>query len=448
MHNTEPSPDLHAFQSACAAEKRPLAFRAQCVRVEQKETKDGKPFFTCEFADATGTMKLKAWSDNPSAGWCKAFAEALVHNGHSREAQLACEAERVSSTVQVTGTFSKGDFGVESNDWTTRPLTGDERAAFFLGSAELRAKQQRDYDDIVVFIQGMRDRHFQALCVRFLDERGTEFRRAAAARGHHHARPGGLVEHVAGMMRAAAALAAAYNVTLLSIQNPESKIQNSVNRDLLLAGVLFHDCGKLNENQYRPDSFDMPFTPIAELLGHIPIGTLLVDKLWGQCEQRDVSAKLKAQMQRDGKTSAADAEPWPTDKLLHLLHLIVSHHGTKEWGSPTEPKTYEAILLHYVDNTDAKMEMLRDGFATAARVAPGITNRVYPFGHGLVETPGWMSNEADTEANRASVQIYRQTIESLHFKSEGNCVMKQEEIAVTHFDDLRNEGATTPEAQP
>lgn len=54
----------------------------------------------------------------------------------------------------------------------------------------------------------------------------------------------------------------------------------------------------------------------------------------------------------------------------------------------------------------------------------------------------------DTEANRASVQIYRQTIESLHFKSEGNCVMKQEEIAVTHFDDLRNEGATTPEAQP
>ena len=376
MHNNTPSPDLNSFQADCTADKRPLAFRAQCVRVEQKETKGGKPFFTCEFADATGTMKLKAWSDNPSAEWCR-----IAHGNMGHVNPPGCAP--VNWCVEVSGTFSKGEYGVESNDWTVRPLTGEERAAFFLGSAELRAKQQRDYDDIVVFIQGMKDCHFQTLCVRFLDERGMEFRRAAAARSNHHARPGGLVEHVAGMMRAASALAEAYNVTLAD-EAPALGVP-TVNRDLLLTGVLFHDCGKLNENQYRPDSFEMPFTPIAELLGHIPIGTLFVDKLWFACEERDLKLKL---------CHGPNADAWPADKLLHLLHLIVSHHGTKEWGSPTEPKTYEAILLHYVDNTDAKMEMLRAGFAVVPRVAPGITGRVYPFGHGLVETPAWMNNEA------------------------------------------------------
>lgn len=330
-----------------------LCFRAQAVRCTERLTKGErpKPFYEAELADASGAIKLKAWSDSPAAQWCKTCAGA--------------DRVAVVDVVEVTGTFTKGDFGLESADWNVRSLTDEERQDFFLGSPELRAKQVRDYDDIVVFIQGMRDLQLQSVCVRFLQERGAEFRRAAAARSNHHARPGGLVEHVAGMMRAASAMAQAYGETL----------GKAINRDLLIAGVLFHDCGKIYENQYVERSFQMPFTLFGELLGHIPAGVLLVENLWGQCETADM--KLPG------------SEPWPHEKLLHLLHLILSHHGTKEWGSPVEPRTYEAFILHYVDNLDARMEMVRQGFATARRVAPGITERCYPMPSGFVETPVW-----------------------------------------------------------
>ena len=69
---------------------------------------------------------------------------------------------------------------------------------------------------------------------------------------------------------------------------------------------------------------------------------------------------------------------------MHLLHLIGSHHGQLEFGSPILPKTPEAYALHYIDNLDAKMEMLRDAYAHAAEVAPGIYDRVFPLSANLI----------------------------------------------------------------
>jgi 3'-5' exoribonuclease len=193
--------------------------------------------------------------------------------------------------------------------------------------------------------------------MHFLDSLGDRFKRTAAAKRNHHARRGGLVEHVAQMMRSADALCPVY---------PE------LNRDLLLAGVLFHDCGKLWENSYPEDGFSQIHSIHGEMLGHIPLGIELVNKLWNDL------------------LDSPEFESWkalkPTSEMtrLHLLHLIGSHHGQFEFGSPVLPRTPEAFALHHIDNLDAKMEMLRDAYAQSTEIAPGIYDRVFPLPSNLV----------------------------------------------------------------
>jgi len=147
------------------------------------------------------------------------------------------------------------------------------------------------------------------------------------------------------MMRTADAICSAYPV---------------LNRDLLLTGVLFHDCGKLWEMCPPEAGFGIPRELRGELLGHISIGIEVVNSLW---------RKLPLE---DWKT----LEPASEDVRLHLLHLIASHHGELQFGSPVEPKTPEAIALNMVDNLDAKLEMLSMAYDRQPEIAPGIHERV------------------------------------------------------------------------
>jgi 3'-5' exoribonuclease len=197
----------------------------------------------------------------------------------------------------------------------------------------------------------------QALAELFLHDYGERFRRAAAARGNHHARRGGLVEHTAQMLRTAQGVAVAYPL---------------LNRDLLLTGVLFHDSGKLWENALPADGFQMPFDERGELLGHITIGIELLNTLW---------RKLLA---TEPAKSWATLQPASEDVRLHLLHLIAAHHGELQFGSPVPPKTPEAWALHYVDNLDAKMEMLQNGYANSRHLAPRIQEKAWPLPGNLV----------------------------------------------------------------
>ena len=142
----------------------------------------------------------------------------------------------------------------------------------------------------------------------------------------------------------------------------------------MLAGVLFHDCGKLWENHYprrrlRPERYSIH----GEMLGHIPLGIELVNKLW-----RDVAEAPRPK-------AGSILEPPSEDVRLHLLHLIASHHGEYEFGSPTLPRTPEAFALHYIDNLDAKLEMLKDAYAQANELAAGIYEKQFPLPANLVE---------------------------------------------------------------
>ena len=159
------------------------------------------------------------------------------------------------------------------------------------------------------------------------------------------------------MMRAAAALVEVYS---------------NLNADLVLSGVLFHDCGKLWENCYEKAGFSMPYHEMSELMSHIPLGIELVNRLW------------REGMEAHGEDWQG-LSPRSEDVRLHLLHLIASHHGTREFGSPVLPKTPEAMLLHFVDNIDAKLEMFAEGYEKSPLLAKNVYERHRPLYHPLVE---------------------------------------------------------------
>src|SRR6202011_3978684 len=234
-------------------------------------------------------------------------------------------------------------FGLEARPpkWTVRPLTEQEISELLQGPPELRAKQAADWEFITQACVAIIDPRLRILCQTFITEWGDRFRRTAAARNYHHARRGGLVEHTAQMMR---------------IANKIAPLYPQLNVDLLLAGILFHDCGKLWENALPENGFVMSYDERGELMGHISIGLELVNSFW-----RKISA--------DHGDAWKNLTPLSEDVRLHLLHLIGAHHGEKALGSPVDPKTPEAMALHYIDNLDARLEMFAAGYTTANRCA-------------------------------------------------------------------------------
>jgi 3'-5' exoribonuclease len=165
------------------------------------------------------------------------------------------------------------------------------------------------------------------------------------------------VEHVAQMMRCTVAICGVYP---------------ALNRDLMIAGVLFHDCGKLWENVHAENSFAQPYNLTAEMLGHIPLGLEVVNKLWRELMERPEAAEW------------VHVEPASDAVRLHLLHLIAAHHGALEFGSPVLPKTPEAVALHHVDNIDAKLEMFRKAYESGKELAPGIIEKFAPWPVNIV----------------------------------------------------------------
>lgn len=296
------------------------AIHAQIEKLTRKEASNGKPFHEVQLRDESESMVLRAWSDTP------AFE--------------ACSSLKAGDFVGIEGIFShSGAFGIDARRWGLYPLPEEAIDALLEGSAGRRKLLERCDRIITGAVESIVDARIRALCAQFLSQHGPRFRRAAAARGNHHARRGGLLEHTSRMMESALALCGVY---------PE------LNRDLVIAGVLFHDTGKLWETCPPERGFGIAPELRGELLGHLSIGIELVNSIW-----RDLP-----------KEGWERLTPSAEDVRLHILHLVASHHGQLEYGSPVLPKTPEAALLHFIDNIDARMEM----FFTAYQANPSAGN--------------------------------------------------------------------------
>lgn len=329
---------LTQLKQVLEAAPQPYRVHAQVDAFVEKQTTHGAPFIEVKLADAGGSLVWRIFDNHPAFGQAK-----QLRRGEFIE--LAAK--------WVDG----GKYGPEPKYAQWRSLAEHEQESLLNGDPELAQRQKDDFSDIEGFIDGMADPRLRRLCSVFLDQHRARFRRCGAARNNHHARRGGLVEHVAQMMRSAHAMAGAYP---------------TLNADLLLAGVLFHDSGKLWENAYAEVGFQMPFHIAGEMLGHISIGMELVNKLW-----RDVMDSPEA-------AEWATMDPASEHVRLHLLHLIGSHHGIHEFGSPVLPKTPEAVVLHHVDNIDAKLEMLKQGYQNSQELGSGIFEKFWPWPTNVV----------------------------------------------------------------
>ena len=211
--------------------------RVQVESTQIKPTKSGGEFLELKLSDAEDGFTMRVWSD--AAGY-----------GQARE--LTAHA-----FIAVSGEWAVNQYGLEPRGWKLRALNDEERTSLLGGPPALREKQAQDFADLAAFMEAVGDPRLRALGQTFHKEFGERLRRTGAAREYHHARRGGLVEHTAQMMRCAAAICGVYS---------------AVNRDLVITGVLLHDCGKLWENCYAEGGFTMPYSEHGELMGHIPLG--------------------------------------------------------------------------------------------------------------------------------------------------------------------------------
>jgi 3'-5' exoribonuclease len=202
--------------------------------------------------------------------------------------------------------------------------------------ADLVASGLRDTEELLGFLESLIEevRHpgLRAVLDRVFGDAAfmERFSRCPAAQTHHHAYVGGLLEHTVSVAATCQAVGQGYD---------------AVDADLLLAAALLHDVGKVDELSFETA---IEYTDEGRLIGHVVLG-----------ERRVATA------------TAGLESVLPRTVALRLSHVLLSHHGELEWGSPKRPCTLEALVLHHVDNLDAKIA----GFLTAVTGASGLEER-------------------------------------------------------------------------
>ena len=263
------------------------------VKKEVRETKDKKPYLNLQLADKTGSLEARKWD-----------ATSQVCDSFQKDAFV-----RIKGVVETFNNILQ----IKINEVA---LVSDAQVEMseFIPCTEKDVSLLKD--ELREIFRSIQDVHLSKLLTNIFQDKTIQnaFFTAPAAVQNHHAYLGGLLEHVVALAKLAMSFAGLYP---------------AVKRDLLLTGVILHDIGKIRELSYER-SFQ--YTDEGYLLGHITSGVLIVQK------------------------KALEIEGFPPELLNGLLHMILSHHGELEWGSPVKPAIPEAIALHYLDNLDAKIQ--------------------------------------------------------------------------------------------
>jgi len=288
----------------------------QLAQARIDETSTRKPYYRLRLVDASDGMDVNAWSDTP----------AFI----SIQAQIVSEG----AYIELQGVFTKTERGLNTQGLSIRVLTVEEKGALLNGSQERCAELDQWEAELDAAIEAMSDPLLKTLSSKIFSKTRVRFKRAAAAFKVHHARRGGLLEHTASMVRLAKALGECY---------PDA------NLDLIVFGVLWHDLGKCLESDVE-DGFAAQATLTGTLVGHIALGTLIVSATLLEITQADKALLMERSFD---------------EVRAHILHVILAHHGSNEHGSPVEPQTLEALIVHSLDALDAHAEMMRAAFLSA-----------------------------------------------------------------------------------
>lgn len=269
---------------------------------EVRSTREGKPYLALRLGDRTGSIEARMWDEI---------------------AEVEPEFER-DDVVKVEATVESYRGKTQLKLKRLRPAQETE---FELGDYLVETEQDVEalYTELLGIARAVAEPHLQQLLVGVLEEPELvpRLKQAPGAKTLHHAYRGGLLEHIVSLCRLC---------RLTSENYPQ------IDLDLLLTGAILHDIGKVYELSYERS---LDYTTEGNLVGHIGIALTLLGRKMD--ELPDFPPKLRALVE----------------------HMILSHHGRLEFGSPVTPKFPEAVLLHYLDDIDSKMEAMRATLATA-----------------------------------------------------------------------------------
>ncbi len=298
------------------------------VAKQIKPKKTGEPYLALTLGDRSGQLEAKMW-DN--------VEEVL-------------EAFEQDDFLKIKGLINKYKQRFQLTIHKLRKL-GDTEIDF----SDYLPKTTRDIDELwqtlTNFVAGFENPHLKALVQAFMadPEIAAAYRNAPAAKTLHHACIGGLVDHVVSLFR---------SCDLLCRNYPQ------VNRDLLLTGAFFHDIGKIHELTYNRS---FTYSTKGQLLGHMII------------ELEMLQSKLAA------------LPGFPDELKTMIEHMIISHHGEYEFGSPKLPMFPEAVMLHYLDDLDSKMEAMRAQFERDATLESAWTSYNPSLGRPLLNTEKFLA---------------------------------------------------------
>jgi 3'-5' exoribonuclease len=259
--------------------------------------KDGEYFLSMVLADKTGAINAVAWDQVERL-------KNVASTGDFVRVQGLVGEYKASRQISVRGIEAVFSEGIRNEDFI--PAT--------------RRNPQQMFDRLKKITESIETIHYKRLMALFWDDEGLveKFKLAPAAKKMHHAYLGGLLEHT---------------LSLALLTEKVVEHYGGLDKDLLLTGAMLHDIGKVKEFEYDRS---IDYSDEGRLISHIVIGLDMIEKKINQIED------------------------FPEKAGILLKHLIVSHHGSRELGSPQVPMTLEAVMLHYLDEIDSKINGIRE----------------------------------------------------------------------------------------
>jgi 3'-5' exoribonuclease len=280
------------------------------VKVTSSKTKADKPYYLCQFRDRRVIRDAPVWHDSPM------FAHAVNWaDGQPYRLRVDCSMHP--------------RFGLQFTLLSVRPVTESDAAEGY-DFNDLVESSHRKLSEMWESLQRVihsciDDEPVRRLVVELLEANRDLFGRMPAASTLHHSFTSGLIEHVCSMARVASMVAKHYSIYYHNLNPP-------LNRSVVVAGAILHDIGKLRELEYHPA--EAKYTKEGSLIGHIVLGRDMV------------------------REAARKVPDFPEETLLLLEHVILSHHGKREFGAPVLPSTIEALIVSFVDDLDAKVNIV------------------------------------------------------------------------------------------
>jgi 3'-5' exoribonuclease len=307
-------------------------------------TKSNQPFLKCYFRDKRAILESALWHDHRLFREADAWPEGVAYRLHVHarfDLRFGMQIDILSARL---ATEADAEDGYDFFDLVPSSRIPPED---LLGKLNQLIERYVDHAALKSLVQNV------------LNENVALLVRMPAAQHMHHAYTAGLLEHIWSMTRIAGFLADHYSKYYDDLNPP-------LNRGLLIAATILHDIGKLRELEYHP--FEAKYTTEGHLIGHVLLGRDMV------------------------RAAARKIDGFSPELLMLLEHAILAHHGKREFGAPILPQTLEALILSYVDELDARVNMVaRESLDSQA--GDGFTDRIFAlenrrFYKGVAEETG------------------------------------------------------------